>query len=195
LCGGGWVTGRFYRDFICVNQRAGAHAGTRDARALFDELADLGRPLVCAGGIGSERDFVQALGIGYAGVQMGTRFIATPECRASAAYKQAILAAHARDIVLSRRITGVPVAVIRTPYIERIGTEAGALAAWMLRGAMTKRWLRTLYALRSIWQLRRASLDEGGERDYWQGGQSVEGFHEIEPVASIVRRFAHTLSK
>ena len=33
------------------------------------------------------------LRLGYAGVQMGTRFIATPECRASAAYKQAIVRA------------------------------------------------------------------------------------------------------
>ncbi len=176
--------------FVCVNNRAGGHAGTRDARTLLDELADLGRPLVCAGGIGSERDFVQALDMGYAGVQMGTRFIATPECRANAAYKRAIVAARARDIVLSRRITGVPVSVIRTAYIQRIGTDAGALAAWMLRGSRTKRWMRTLYALRSIWQLRRASLAGPGERDYWQAGRSVEAIHGIEPVADIVRRFA-----
>ena len=120
---------------------------------------------------------------------MGTRFIATPECRASAAYKQAIVDADADDIVLSERITGVPVAVINTPYIRRMGLRAGPLARWMLRGRRTKHWMRTLYALKSIWQLKRSSLDETGARDYWQAGKSVEGIHAIEPAGEIVRRF------
>ena len=120
---------------------------------------------------------------------MGTRFIATPECRASTAYKQAIVEADADDIVLSERITGVPVAVINTPFIRRMGLRAGPLARWMLRGRRTKHWMRTLYALKSIWQLKRSSLDETGARDYWQAGKSVEGIHAIEPAGAIVRRF------
>jgi nitronate monooxygenase len=120
---------------------------------------------------------------------MGTRFIATPECRASAAYKQAIVEADADDIVLSERITGVPVAVINTPYIQRMGLRAGPLARWMLRGHRTKHWMRTFYALKSIWQLKRSSLDETGTKDYWQAGKSVEGIHAIEPAGAIVRRF------
>jgi hypothetical protein len=66
--------------FICVNNRAGGHAGKKDVITLFRELADLGKPLVCAGGVAAASDFVEALSTGYAGVQMGTRFIATPEC-------------------------------------------------------------------------------------------------------------------
>ena len=174
---------------IAVNRRAGGHAGPRSAEALIEELGGLGLPLVCAGGGGDAPDFVAALRLGYAGVQMGTRFIATPECRASAAYKQAIVEADADDIVLSERITGVPVAVINTPYIRRMGLRAGPLARWMLRGRRTKHWMRTLYALKSIWQLKRSSLDETGARDYWQAGKSVEGIHEIEPAGEIVRRF------
>ena len=174
---------------IAVNRRAGGHAGPRSAEALIEELGGLGLPLVCAGGIGNAPDFVAALRQGYAGVQMGTRFIATPECRASAAYKQAIVEADADDIVLSERITGVPVAVINTPYIRRMGLRAGPLARWMLRGRRTKHWMRTLYALKSIWQLKRSSLDETGARDYWQAGKSVEGIHAVEPAGEIVRRF------
>ena len=56
---------------------------------------------------------------------MGTRFIATDECDSHADYKKAILDAREEDIVLTERITGVPLAVIRTPYVERIGTKAG----------------------------------------------------------------------
>jgi nitronate monooxygenase len=174
---------------IGVNDRAGGHAGARTAEALLAEVAPLGLPVVCAGGIGTERDFVSALRLGYAGVQMGTRFIATPECRASDAYKAAIVAARAEDIVHSERITGVPVALIRTPYLERAGLKAGPLARWMLRRPRTKHLMRTIYALRSLWQLKRASLDGAGA-DYWQAGMSVDGIHAVEPVAAIVRRFA-----
>ena len=174
---------------IGVNDRAGGHAGARTAEALLAEVAPLGLPVVCAGGIGTERDFVSALRLGYAGVQMGTRFIATPECRASDAYKAAIVAARAEDIVHSERITGVPVALIRTPYLERAGLKAGPLARWMLRRRRTKHLMRTIYALRSLWQLKRASLDGAGA-DYWQAGMSVDGIHAVEPVAAIVRRFA-----
>jgi len=173
---------------IAVNRRAGGHAGPRDPRALVDELADLGLPLVCAGGIGSGREFAAALAMGYAGAQLGTRFIATPECRASRAYKDAIVRSRAQDIVLTERLTGVPVAVIRTPYIERMGLRAGPIARRLLRGRRTKHWMRTFYALRSVWQLKRSLLAE--DREYWQAGQSVETIRAIEPAGEIVRRFA-----
>ncbi len=174
---------------IAVNRRAGGHAGPKSAEELLAELGDLGLPLVCAGGIGDAPDFVAALRMGYAGVQMGTRFIATDECRASAVYKQAILDAEESDIVLSERITGVPVAVINTPFIQRMGLDAGWFARRMLRGRKTKHWMRMFYGLKSIWQLKRSSLDESGEKDYWQAGKSVAGITRIEPAGEIVRRF------
>jgi nitronate monooxygenase len=175
---------------IAVNRRAGGHAGGRSAEQLIAELGDLGLPVVAAGGIGDAAGFVSALQLGYAGAQLGTRFIATPECRASEAYKQAIVAATEDDIVLSERITGVPVAVIRTPYIERMGLTAGPLARWMLRQRRTKHLMRMLYTLRSLWQLKRASFDETGAKDYWQAGRSVAGISSLEPAGEIVRRFA-----
>lgn len=175
---------------IAVNRRAGGHAGPKGVEELWTELGGLGVPLICAGGVGDESHFVEALKIGYAGVQMGTRFIATPECRASEVYKQAIVNAHADDIVLSERITGVPVAVINTPYIQRVGLHAGAFAKWMLRGRKRKHWMRTFYALKSLFQLKRASLDESGDKDFWQAGKSVDGITSIEPAGEIVKRFA-----
>jgi nitronate monooxygenase len=175
---------------IGVNRRAGGHAGPLTAEALLDQVADLGLPVVCAGGIGDPAGFAAALRMGYAGAQLGTRFIATPECRASDAYKRAIIDANEADIVWSERITGVPVAVINTPYIQRMGLKAGPFARWMLRGRKTKHWMRTFYALKSIWQLKRASLDESGDKDYWQAGKSVASIGSIEPAREIVRRFA-----
>jgi nitronate monooxygenase len=176
-----------------VNTRAGGHAGPWRAAALLAELSTLGVPLICAGGVGDAAGFVKAMEMGYAGVQMGTRFIATTECRASQAYKRAILRAGEDDIVLTERITGVPVSVIRTPYIERMGTRAGPLARRMLRGRRTRRWMRSAYALRSLWRLKRSSLDESGD-DFWQAGKSVAAIHEVEPAAVIVRQCRDALA-
>ena len=89
-------------------------------------------------------------------------------------------------------MTGVPLAVIRTPHVERVGTRAGPLARWMLRGRRTKHFMRMLYALQSVWRLKRASLRGAvaTSRVYWQAGKSVETIDAIEPAGTIVRRFA-----
>jgi nitronate monooxygenase len=171
---------------IAVNARAGGHAGPKTAEALFAELAPLGLPLVCAGGVGSREDYRHALRLGYDGVQIGTRLIATTECNASDAYKAAILAAGEDDIVLSERITGVPLAVIRTPYVERMGTRAGPIARALLRHRRTKHWLRAFYAVRSAVQLRKASLDPKSTRDFWQAGRSVGGIDRVATVAEVL---------
>jgi len=172
---------------IAVNNRAGGHAGGLSAQQLIDSLGDLGLPLICAGGIGDATQFVAALKMGYAGCQMGTRFIATTECRASMPYKQAIVDAGAEDIVLSERITGVPVSLINTPHVAACGLKAGALTRRMLRNRRSKHWLRLFYTLRSAFQLRHASLDERGAHEFWQAGKSVDAIHHIEPAAGIVR--------
>ena len=174
---------------IAVNRSAGGHAGDRTAETLIDELADLGLPVVCAGGVAEASDFVRALDLGYAGVQMGTRFIATPECSSPEAYKRAIVAADADDIVLTRRITGVPVAVIRTERVQREGTDVGPLARRLLAHPRFKHWVRAIYSLRSLVQLKRGVTKGMSHRDYWQAGRSVAGVDAIEPVADIVERF------
>jgi len=174
---------------IAVNNRAGGHAGGLSALELFDGLHDLNLPLICAGGIGDEKQFVEAMRMGYAGCQLGTRFIATDECRAAAPYKQAIVDAQEQDIVLSERITGVPVSLINTSHVAANGLKAGPLARLLLRGNKSKHWLRMLYTIRSAFQLRHASLDEGGKREFWQAGKSVTGIHQVEPAGEIVQRF------
>jgi nitronate monooxygenase len=179
--------------FICVNNRAGGHAGALSPQALLDDIGPLGKPLVCAGGIGTPGEFAAAIAMGYAGAQLGTRFIATTECSAHADYKQAIVAAGEQDIVLSEKISGVPVSVIKTPYIESVGTRAGPLARWLLRGRRTRHWMRTLYSLQSIWKLKRASLRGMEYRDIFQAGKSVAGIHAVRSSAAIVAQYAQAL--
>jgi nitronate monooxygenase len=178
---------------ICVNSRAGGHAGTKDPKELFSELSELGVPLICAGGIGDEGDFVKALSMGYAGVQMGTRFIATQECRAHDDYKKAIVNAKENDIVLTEKISGVPVAVINTPYVQKLGTKAGYLSKRLLRHPKYKHYVRMFYSLKSIWQLKRASLKGINYKDFFQAGKSVEGVSAIQPAGDIVKSFKDAL--
>lgn len=173
---------------ICVNNRAGGHAGEKSMQVLYDELHSLGAPLVCAGGVGDSRGLWDALDYGYAACQLGTRFIASEECRASAVYKQAILDAEESDIVLSEKITGIPVSVINTDYIRRSGTRLGWFSRWMLSGNRSKHWMRMYYGLKSIWQLKHSSLDEKGEKDYWQAGKSVAGIKRIDDCDSIMQQ-------
>lgn len=171
---------------IAVNREAGGHTGSRTPAALLEELAPLGLPVVCAGGVSAAADVVHALDLGYVGVQVGTRFIATTECGAHQRYKDAIVAASPDDIVLTERLTGVPVSVIRTPYIERIGLHAGPVARWLLRGRRSRRWMRSIYALRSLVALKKSNTRGDASRDYWQAGRSVAGIDAIRPVADIM---------
>ncbi len=176
--------------FICVNNRAGGHAGELSAQQMLDEIGPLGKPVICAGGIGTPANFAEAITSGFSGAQLGTRFIATDECTAHEDYKQAILDAGEQDIVLTEKITGMPVSIIRTPAIEKMGTQAGAFAKWMLRGQRTKHWMRTIYSLQSIWKLKHASQQGMSYRDLFQAGKSVEGIHKVKPAKEIVTEYA-----
>ncbi|MDP6740259.1 MAG: nitronate monooxygenase [Planctomycetota bacterium] len=177
---------------ICVNRRAGGHAGDRSPEELHEELADLGVPLVLAGGVGDGTQFKAALDMGYDGVQMGTRFIATTECEVHADYHRAIIDADEEDIVLTDKLSGVPCSVIKTPLVERLGTSAGPLASWLLRHPRTKHWMRTFYTLRSLRRLKRSSQRGLSYRDVFQAGKSAGTIHRVEPAGEVVRRFVRT---
>lgn len=175
---------------ICVNNRAGGHAGRLSVQELHDSLKQYGVPLVCAGGVGDAESFYEALNIGYSAIQMGTRFIATVECDEKETYKQAILEATEKDIILTERVTGVPLSVIKTPYVEEIGTKVNPVTRWLLQNRWTKPWIRVWFALTSGRRFKQVSLHGGSSKDYMQAGKSVAGISAIESAGDIVRRFA-----
>ncbi len=73
-------------------------------------------PVIVAGGIYTYEDIVKFLEMGADGVQMGTRFLATTECSASEAYKQAVINAAEEDIIVAHdpgSPCGLPFRVIR----------------------------------------------------------------------------------
>jgi nitronate monooxygenase len=180
---------RGVRGLICVNNRAGGHAGKKSPEELYRELHDLNVPLVQAGGIGCKADFEEAMALGYQGIQMGTRFIASQECTAHSEYKDAIVEAKADDIVLTTRVTGVPLAVINTPFLEKHGRDAGWLARRLLKGHKTKHWMRLYYSLRSVFRLKSSNFRALSTKDFWQAGKSVEGVTQVKTVKEIFEEF------
>jgi len=177
--------------FICVNNRAGGHAGKHSAQRLFEDLKDLGRPMICAGGISTPDDFEAAIRQGYLGVQMGTRFIATQECQAHLDYKKAILDAEEKDIVLTERVTGVPLSVIRTPHVEEVGLKVGPIAKFFFRFRKTRHWVRFLFNLKSVRSMKKSNLKGLSTKDYYQAGKSVSGIDSILSVEQILKAFAN----
>lgn len=180
---------------ICVNNRAGGHAGELSPEDLYRELKDFGVPLIAAGGVGNEESFIEMLKLGYSGVQMGTRFIATKECKEKNSYKEAIVKAKASDIVLTNRVTGIPLSVIETPYVKAVGTDVNPLIRFLLKHHLTKHFTRMVIQLISGYRFKQTTLYGGSTKDYWQAGKSVEGIHSIESAGEIIGRFKKSLGK
>lgn len=175
--------------FIAVNNRAGGHTGSQSSQELFHRMTEYGLPVICAGGVGNALEYNTALNIGYAGVQMGTRFIATRECSVSQEYKLAIVNASEKDIVLSEKLTGVPVSLINTRYIENSGTSFRGVSQFLLRLNWTKHLFRGLLALKSLKQLKHSSLIYDKHQEFWQAGKSVDSIKEIQSVKEIIEKY------
>jgi nitronate monooxygenase len=93
---------------IAVAAGAGGHAGTLSPFAFVEEIrAEFAGPLVLAGAMSTGRAVLAAQAIGADLAYVGSAFIATKEANASDAYKQAIVAGHASDIVYTNLFTGV----------------------------------------------------------------------------------------
>ena len=155
---------------ILVCAGAGGHAGTLSPFALVAEARRIfAGPLILAGAIGSGRDVLAAQAMGADFAYMGTRFVATREANAVDAYKQAIIAASAGDIVYTPYFTGVSGNYLKAsivaagldpdhlPATDKTAMDFGSGAA--------KAW-----------------------RDIWGAGQGVGGIADIPTVADLVAR-------
>lgn len=80
-------------------------------------------PVIAAGGIYTGADIAAFLDMGVAGVQLGTRFVTTFECDASAEFKQAYLEAGIADVKIIKSPVGMPGRAIHSPFLADV--EAG----------------------------------------------------------------------
>ena len=82
-------------------------------------------PVIVAGGIFDHADIEYALALGADGVQIASRFVATYECDASDAYKQAYLNAKEEDIRIIKSPVGMPGRALYNSFVKK--TEEGKL--------------------------------------------------------------------
>lgn len=108
---------------IAEGTEAGGHNGPAEVTtfALIPQVAKaVSVPVLAAGGIVDGHGVVAALALGAAGVQIGTRFVATQESPAHEHYKQAIVAARGEDTTMIERSVGRVTRVLKSPYVEQL---------------------------------------------------------------------------
>ena len=102
---------------VAEGWESGGHVGEVTTFCLVPQVVDAVQiPVIAAGGIADHRGFRAALALGALGVQVGTRFICSPECEVHPLYKVRILKAGDRDTMVTGHSTGHPVRVIRNIF-------------------------------------------------------------------------------
>ncbi len=86
-------------------------------------------PVFLAGGMFTKEDVAHALSLGADGIQAATRFVATEECDASQAFKEAYVSAKEEDVVIIKSPVGMPGRAIKNAFIEDV-TANGEQISW-----------------------------------------------------------------
>lgn len=94
----------------------------------FEESEGRKIPVIAGGGVFDGADIYETLALGAAGVQMGTRFVATEECDADQRFKEAYVSATRDEIGLIQSPVGMPGRAIRNQFI--LDSEAGRRPAF-----------------------------------------------------------------
>ncbi|HEU4554660.1 MAG TPA: nitronate monooxygenase [Chitinophaga sp.] len=157
---------------------AGGHNGREETTSMVlipAVCSQVQVPVIAAGGIGSGKAMAAAFALGAAGVQVGSRFVATPEASSHISFKEAVLAAKEGDTALSlKKLT--PVRLIRNRFYESVkaaedrGANTGELLALLGRGRAKKGMFE-------------GQLDEGE----LEIGQVSALIHAIQPAAAVVQ--------
>jgi nitronate monooxygenase len=172
---------------IAVSAGAGGHAGPTSPLVLLPYLRQhLKVTIVAAGGIMLGRQILAALILGADAVQLGTRFIATREAGVTEDYRQAIIKSSPEDIVLTRRISGTPAAVINTPYVEKMGLDLNPVEKFLFKNEKTKKYMRMARALIGQRTLEKAAK-ETTWKNVWSAGQGVGLIDKIQPAKEVIR--------
>jgi enoyl-[acyl-carrier protein] reductase II len=157
---------------------AGGHNGREETTTfvLIPAVVDAVQlPVIAAGGIATGRQMFAAMALGAAGVQVGSRFVASNEASSHELFKKAIVEAGEGDTQLSLKAL-TPVRLLKNEFYsqvaeaERRGASAEELKALLGRGR----------AKRGMYE---GNLDEGE----LEIGQVSALLHDILPAAQIVK--------
>ena len=164
---------------VAVGTEAGGHPPPDEVGSLVVVRAvvkAVSIPVIGGGGIADGAGIAAMLCLGADGVQLGTRFLLTPESNLHKAYKARALAAGIADTTLIGR-GRLPIRVLKNDFTrefeaaERTGAPAEDLA--------------TLSASRT---LKMAAFDGDVDRGKLEVGQSVGLIDELVPAGELVRR-------
>ena len=171
---------------IAVNKEAGGHAGNLSFKELIPQLLQtVSIPVISAGGVGTGKGIKDMLDLGAAGISMGSIFIASSEAPVSQEYKQACVDYGSKDIVMTTKLSGTPCSVIKTPYVEKIGTEQNWLEKILNKNKRLKKWFKAFTFYKGMKNLQNAAFG-ATYKTVWCAGPSIEFVNEIRPVKTIV---------
>lgn len=125
---------------IAEGAEGGGHIGETSTMALIPQVVDaVDIPVIAAGGIADGRGIAAAFMLGASGVQMGTAFLLTKECRVHPNYKQMVLGASDIATMVTGRSLGHPIRSLKnrlTRTIAQIEKSDPELIEEMGRGAL-----------------------------------------------------------
>ena len=158
---------------IGEGMECGGHIGDVTTLVLISKLSKMLKvPLVAAGGIADSTTAAATFMLGAEGVQMGTRFIATPECEAHQTYKDLVIKSGIRDAVITGSKIGHPARVIKTKFAKKIKE---------LEMASPEEAERMM-----VGSLRKAFMEGNKEEGSFMAGQSCGLITSIKPVKDII---------
>ena len=156
---------------------AGGHNGREETTTmcLIPVIRDVVTlPLLAAGGVSNGKSMLAAFALGAEGVQIGSRFIATPESSAHENFKQRIIHSNEGDTVLTlKQIT--PVRLIKNKFYSEI-------AAAEAQGATAEQLKVLLGRARAKQGMFEGNLDDGE----LEVGQVSSAIKKIQPARDIV---------
>ncbi len=160
---------------IVEGTEAGGHIGEISTMSLVPQVVDaVELEVIAAGGIADARGVVAAFALGAIGVQAGTVFLASEECPIHENYKNAIVKAKDTSTIVTGRITGAPVRVIKNK-----------MAREYIRIANEGIELEKLEEL-TLGSLRKAVLDGDTNGGSLMAGQIAGMVKSVRPVSEIL---------
>ena len=162
---------------IAVSAGAGGHTGLANPFALIAEIRRFfNGTLLLAGSLGSGSDIAAAQTIGADLAYMGTRFLATRECAADAAYKAMIHESQLADITTTAAVSGITANFLQ-PSLDRAGISANGPA---VTGAIN-------VDADMADAFTTATNQPKPWRDIWSAGHGVGSIDHSPSVADLVR--------
>lgn len=177
---------------ILEGSEAGGHVGHVSLGILLQQVLfqvqDV--PVFVAGGIATGAYIAHLLLMGAAGVQLGTAFVLTEECRAHPKFKEAFIKARARDAVATPQI-GSELKVIAVRALRNRGFDLFSdLQVELIQKRRNKEISHTdaQYQVENYWvgALRRAVQEGDVEFGSLMAGQSAGLVNQIKPLKEVL---------